>query len=762
MIVPVRIKMEPPGWRVDIEVPGHALVSRIIGAGPQGLPLPPVGESNLWAGQPCAALCDGPDDKPIAKYSRLILSGKTADDAVRIFGGYLFAVLLGPEWQKIEATKADPIELQLHFDPNDTVTPRLPWEMMISGDRPLGAQDGRTVAVTRVVVGPKSDVSIELPLRVLFVLGRPIDNSLRPGAEYLGLIAQLKAAKGGGGAGSVDVNPRLLPEATTEDLEAAITDFNPAVVHFIAHGRWDGSESQIILTKRSGSVIEEDPCTPSRLIDVMKAKRKDGKSRLPPVVVLSACHTGEPNDAYLPFAGALVMEGIHVALGMAGEVADAACRIFTRAFYQSLLDLQPPAIAAARARRAAMLHYDNFRDNVEWMRPTLFVLDGAPATIKVNQARQVVASAAFRFRSPRGPAILCDRLDSMRAYQKYRMRVSAGPEAYLSALIFEVSDNQASVTGGGGDPIAKQFQIGKSRLLAEIASNSVLDGFVPCVMPSGTGGFQPPANLLSFAIRLCEVMDDTRESFGLKRRTDCEVLRFAFDSLKEPYLYDPDSKDAMRAFQIKRADVKKQIQALGSGSEATQIDYDSLADSIRDDTESLLADIEKKAAGAAGVSSFHSILLLIDDLHQYEGVAVPLLKVIQKSGLAGTAGRAAVAFTYSTRINAGPDIMDYLKDQRDAFVYEPLRPFKDPVESRLAYSQLMLSRKPPLAPSWQSDHRVQHDILFKLLHDNIKGVPSFFDLAESQINTALAYGFLVEADDDQIMSQQLQKDENGN
>src|SRR4030095_5535485 len=117
--------------------------------------------------------------------------------------------------------------------------------------------------------------------------------------------------------------------------------------------------------------------------------------------------------------------------------------------------------------------------------------------------------------------------------------------------------------------------------------------------------------------------------------------------------------------------------------------------------------------------------------------------------------------TYSTRLNAGPDIMDYLKDQRDAFVYEPLRPFKDPVESRLAYSQLMLSRKPPLAPSWRAEWEPPLEVMFKVLHERIKGVPSFFDLAEQNISDALQYGFLVEADDEQIMRQQLQKDENG-
>src|SRR4030095_5759479 len=137
MVVRVTIKIEPPGWCVDIEVPGQPLVTRIIGAGNQGLPLPPKDESDFWEKLPCAALCSGPEDQPIAKLSRLILTGKTSDDAVRIFGGYLLAFLLCPVWKKIEDAGANPIELQLYFDPNDKVMPRFPWEMMISGDRPL-------------------------------------------------------------------------------------------------------------------------------------------------------------------------------------------------------------------------------------------------------------------------------------------------------------------------------------------------------------------------------------------------------------------------------------------------------------------------------------------------------------------------------------------------------------------------------------------------------------------------------------------------
>jgi hypothetical protein len=271
---------------------------------------------------------------------------------------------------------------------------------------------------------------------VLFVIGRQLDPNLRPGAEYLGIIRQVNATLQAGGlcARSVDINLQLLLEATTQELKEAVEAVDPSVVHFIAHGRWEGSDSVIVLSKKSALAVEEDPCTAKTLVENLR--RKDGL--LPPIVVLNACHTGEANDSYVPFAAALAKEGVAVSLGIAGEVADAACRIFTRALYQALVDGKPIAVAAAFARRAAMLHYGDYLANVEWTRSTLFRNTRANPGIQVNHTDRIIAEAAFRFRSVREPVIFCDRIDAVHAYQKFRDQVLAGN--VRTPLVLEVSD----------------------------------------------------------------------------------------------------------------------------------------------------------------------------------------------------------------------------------------------------------------------------------------------------------------------------------
>jgi hypothetical protein len=64
--------------------------------------------------------------------------------------------------------------------------------------------------------------------------------------------------------------------------------------------------------------------------------------------LVNACHTGEPDSSYLSFAAGLVRGGVPVAVGMAGEVADGACRIFTREFYRGLINCRNLDIAAPR------------------------------------------------------------------------------------------------------------------------------------------------------------------------------------------------------------------------------------------------------------------------------------------------------------------------------------------------------------------------------------------------------------------------------
>jgi hypothetical protein len=614
--------------------------------------------------------------------------------------------------------------------------------MMMSGNQPLGAQKGRVVAVTRLVEGEDPDnAPIEIPLRVLFVIGRQLDPNLRPGAEYLGIIRQVNATLQNGArqARSVDINLHLLPEATTEDLEAAVRDFNPSVIHFIAHGRVENGESVIVLSKKGGAMAGDEPCSAHTLIGLIR--RKDGK--LPPIVVLNACHTGEPNDAYIPYAAALAHGGVAVALGMAGEVADTACRIFTRALYQALVDGKPIALAAAFARRAAMLHYGNYLWNAEWTRPTLFRNTKALPEIAVDNEQCVIAQAAFRFRSVREPAIFCDRIDALHAYQQFREQVLNGE--FRTPLVLEVCDDDSTVSPGS--PVGGRVQIGKSRLMAEIASNAVLQGLAPCVLTSAPG-FELPPNLLLLAIRIAEVMDVAREYLGLNPRVTSAALKTGFTIADQRYAFDPSETDG---FKIERDKVKKILALTETRVAATDI----VRDALRKDVSGFLEELKLRFPSSKGVPHFRAVLVLIDDLHRYEAIAVQFLEPVRDFGIAPD---AALAFTYLTRTKAGPDIAEHIRGNLRGFIYEPVRPFRGPVESRLAYTQMLLARKVPLAPSWQAEHKANVECFFDFCHKKVLGVPSLFSLSEDTINFSRNMGVLIDADDERILVERVKSD----
>jgi hypothetical protein len=747
----ITIRTAADGWEIDSMLPGGPPVTRSIPAGPSGFPIAPSEEAGDWT-DPYKQLAT--DASAVRALRLKILTGDTSDKALPTLGGYLRAILLGPIWDRAQALAApsEPIEIEIACDPEDNTMNRLPWEMMMSGERPLGAQDGRVIAVTRLIDGDDLDSStIGLPLRVLFVIGRQLDPILRPGAEYLGILRQVNATLRDGvrEARSVDINLQLLPEATTQALKAAVETFNPAVIHFITHGRWDGNSPVIELTKEDG--LNADPCSPHVLIDLIR--RKDG--RVSPIVVLNACHTGEQRDdtsepggntgalrdAYIPFAAALARGGVAVAVGMAGEVADAACRLFTRAFYQALVNGKPIALAAAFARRASLLHYGDYLLNAEWTRPVLFRNTKASLQIQVDDAQRAIARAAFRFRSVREPSIFCDRIDAVHAYQRFRDQVLDGE--FRTPLAIEVSDDQKTVGFSGKASI----QIGKSRLVTEIASNAVLQGLAPCVLTSGPA-FQPPPGLLLLAIRIAEAMDDAREFFGLAKKVRSAALRRAFRLTGNRDKFDTPQMGDFK-------DYRNEVKTLAAAPAVRVPDLDQLRDDLKEDVGIFLQDLAAQFPGTLGIPHFRAVLVLIDDLHKYEAAAIPFLELVRDYGIAPN---AALAFTYSKGLDAGPEIAEFVRENLRGFVYEPLKPFRDPVESRLAYTQMLLAQKPPLVPSWRSDKKENVEAFFTFCHSRVLGIPSLFPDFVGYIEMSKSFQVLIDADDERILLERLKAD----
>src|SRR5262249_26450553 len=153
--------------------------------------------------------------------------------------------------------------------------------------------------------------------------------------------------------------------------------FAPDVVHFICHGEWD-SGGRFFL-----SLIDDDKPGAVSPLRAQQLREDIFATAMPKVVVLNACFSANSGDGYhvrpdrlqQPLTVDLVEMGVPVVVGMAGEVSDQACRLFSRRFYEALLHGEPIVEAAAQGRRAGILGGggDDPRSSPDWSLPVLFL-----------------------------------------------------------------------------------------------------------------------------------------------------------------------------------------------------------------------------------------------------------------------------------------------------------------------------------------------------------------------------------------------------
>lgn len=763
------------GWTVQIKGPaGDLTPARALDrCGEQGDGFPvPAEVLASWKGKAHEQLCEPPggDPDPIRNVYEQIVVGEARRAEIEKFGRYLSAVLLGDNWPQLEAAAGkEGIELELHIAPDDVELNRLPWEMLYGADGPLAASRGRDVAVTRVVDSRHAagGGELELPLRVLFVIGGRLDDKLRPGAEYVGLLRRMEIPLAGAvGKKSVELDTRPLLEATRLDLGKAVEEFRPDVVHFICHGVAGPGGGRIMLTKPSdapGGPSGYEECNAQQLLFYMS---NDGLNPewLPRIVVLNACHTADTagdaaaapetagtsiKGAYLSLAAQLVAGGVPVTIGMAGEIADAACRTFTHSFYEALLKNESVARATARARRAAMFYYEHFyTDSVEWVRPTIFAAEGALDELRTSKTRQAellsLSEIGANFLSDQN--LLCDRLPYLKEFDRFRQEVEAGGTRQV--LAFRLSERESETE-----------KFGKTRLLEEIAVIAVTNNFIPCLVRS-SGAFEGSSDLLPLAVMLADAMNVTRTRFGLPERPLSNALSYVFRKLK----IEADAGNR-HEFDSARIEAEERMDELATPADkALMKRHATLAKGlILADFGQLAADINEAAARGAGEGAAPRVrrpMLLLDDLHLYEGVTSLLLDevMIGPHGLGDAKLPVPVVFTYSAFVDTDPRALSDI----DAFVARgkyvaktDLLRFDPPHETRLAYSQYLLSRKQPLTVNWVSAKRTYVEVFFKHLHRHVSGVPLKLynnTLAEAIISFATEEETLLDATADLMLS----------
>ncbi len=498
-------------WKVEVKgVPGATPFT--IDAGLDGGRVYPVGTTEtevpplvVQGRLPAAAIA-----KTVVELREL----RATEAAVEALSQHLFATLLGPWWPLLTAelegllpaALPPAVEIALGLD-NAPDLVGLPWELMrgdtgyIASGHPVKKGVADLVITRRTARSPIVAEPMVHPLRYLFVIGNELDDTLRAGAECMGMLRQM----------GPQVQDRVLMLASAgRPLADIVDEFRPHVVHVICHGT-EGPGGTVLLELFDHAASKVQPMPAADLIESLVLER-NGRTWCPQAVVLSACSSGTrlTSAGQGDLAAELVRAGIPVVVGMAAEISDLACRLFTRRLGVAVSGGMPLVIAAARGRRAALRDPDMPKDSFDWGLINLVMGDDVPSEIQVPPADTSVEVRR-----------IVDRLDGYslpidRDLQTRRLPPFVGRSDVIAAFYELLSGRGAPVLCLLAYPPDPQNKVGKRRTMAELAAIAIRAGHVPVVvMPRAGSERGMPRTVADLGKELEVAIRKAREVFGL-------------------------------------------------------------------------------------------------------------------------------------------------------------------------------------------------------------------------------------------------------
>ncbi len=665
----------------------------------------------------CCVLYCCAQDAAVLTEGRQRIVDRNLDPAIGTskFGGYLYHTLIGAaawNWMRdvASANHARCIELALSWANGDANLNRLNWEMMHDGKGFLAAGlPGVTVAITRLVADTKGGKweprQVEFPPRVLFVVGTTLnDPSIRPAAEFLGLLRELRNS-------GRRIRARVLEKTRSEDLERVIRSFRPDVVHFICHGDWDRVSGRGYLE----FTPDEQDGDRARYADQLYAAMTVD-ALPPPLVVLSACRTGAAEAAspavlegahdLAPLATELVSLGVPLALGMAGRVSDTACRLFTRQFGDALVRGESLVAATAEARRATVSQGQSADESVDWAFPALFAaeqVDPGFAPVPAGAADSPTPEENWiqDYDLGREP-VFCGRHDFFKAYYGF---FNPTPRRVLAI----VADGQRGV--------------GRTRLLLELATQMLRDGHIPIILASDEPGWKPPQSLQMFGEMLGRAIRKVRRTLDLGSPESHLAI-----------LLSGHNKPDAGQLPLRR-DIELELGPEG------ELTAEALRLAMQADLRRLVKDARKKHESVQRAEG--RAVVLLDLVEQYEELLPEVVyRMLDGSGFGTSEEPVPAVLALAMGQPANTIIKDTLERaaSRSWLLQEPLRPFDFKTEEDLlAYSWILLN--PP--QNFRIDrhvlnHRASKEvvqIVHGLMRNTFGGLPANF------ANSAIFKGF---------------------
>ncbi len=306
-------------------------------------------------------------DEPVSQSSQnLVALGQQLYNA-------LFQGSLRDSWMMAQAIAQNQRSvLRLRLGLKGTALPRLPWEVLHAGDRPLAT--GTDVAFSRYQMGPDFRHPAyalankpHQPLKILMVIAGPSDQeSLELAAEASHLQEELIALSPNEPPA---IQLTILAQPGRESLTQALEQGQYQVFHYAGHSNLGDSGGDVYL------VSDRTGLTETLNGDDLAGLLVNNGVQL---AVFNSCRgaylarpSGISNGQDRNLAEALVKRGIPAVLAMAERIPDEVALTLTRLLYRNLNQGYPIDLSLSRARQGLIAAYGS--NQLYWALPVLYL-----------------------------------------------------------------------------------------------------------------------------------------------------------------------------------------------------------------------------------------------------------------------------------------------------------------------------------------------------------------------------------------------------
>ena len=285
----------------------------------------------------------------------------------------LFQGSLRDSWMMAQAIAQNQRKiLRLRLGLKGTRLPRLPWEVLHAGDRPLATGTDVTFSRYQLNVGhwrpsPSCFHPPNQPLKILMVISGPSDQeTLELAQEASHLQEELKNRSS---YGPPAIQLTILEQPGREQLTQALEQGQYQVFHYGGHSNLGESGGDVYLVSNKTGLTET-----LNGDDLAGLLVNNGVQ----LAVFNSCRgaytatsTGVDNGQERNLAEALVKRGIPGVLAMAERIPDAVALTLTRLLYRNLNQGYPIDLSLSRARQGLISAYGS--NQLYWALPVLYL-----------------------------------------------------------------------------------------------------------------------------------------------------------------------------------------------------------------------------------------------------------------------------------------------------------------------------------------------------------------------------------------------------